>query len=102
MLYRLFFTSGDSKKFSASRTTSGSGEDAKEPTKKRKICQVPKISHYLQKIVLDEIEILSYLTPGLFPGSDQFPYIFSGVIHSQLYLICSLSASEQHMQPTVQ
>jgi len=83
-------------KSNASRTTTGSGHDAKEPTSKegQKFNEVRK-----NKLTFNRYR-KTHLAHGLSPGLDQFLCISSIVIHSQSYLICSLSALKQHMQPT--
>ena len=95
----LVITSGDSMKSNASRTTTGSGHDAKEPTSKegQKFNEVQKENKLTFKWYRK-----THLTHELSPGLDQFLCISSIVIHSQSYLICSLSALKQHMQPTRQ
>ena len=77
----LVITSGDSMKSNASRTTTGSGHDAKEPTSKegQKFNEVRK-----NKLTFNRYR-KTHLAHGLSPGLDQFLCISSRVIHSQSY-----------------
>ena len=95
----MFITSGDNMKSNASQTTSGSEDDAKEPTEGSEISWDPRKTSSPSN---GKRKMFTFLTHELSPGLDQFLYISSIVICSQFCSICSLSASKKHMQPTKQ